>query len=141
MSDPSGSDKIVSSPPLRSLKKKIYRESPYIWTIYIICLHCTISLKMTIFMENFFCLGDHEYWLKGGLKAKQKVGGTYSSTFPCLALPELQGKVLFGPSQNPNPDSSRTGKESSVVKQKRNLFSQYFLWQICAKIRISKIKI
>ena len=39
-----------------------------------------------------------------------------------LSLPEIQGKVLFGPSENPNPHSSRTGKDLLVVKQKRTLF-------------------
>ena len=88
-----------------------------------ICLLRTISLKMTIFMENFFCKGcPIESNFQGCSKAKIKVGGNYQSTPPCLSLPELQRECEFGPSENPNPHSSRTDKELLVVKQKRTLF-------------------
>ena len=40
------------------------------------------------------------------------------STPSCLSLSELQGNVYqFGPSENPNPRSSRTGNERLVVKK------------------------
>ena len=57
-------------------KRKNYGESPYILIFYMICMLCTISLKMTIFMEFFFCLGcPKECHYNGGLKVELKNKG------------------------------------------------------------------
>ena len=76
---------------------------------------------MTIFMEKKFCIGGSTD-AKVGLKERLKVGGTYISyLLPVSHCQNSQG--VFGPSENPNPLSSRTGKELLVVKQKQNFIS------------------